>query len=346
MAKQTPIINFAGNYEETIVRLAKHLGRDKIRRKVFNEIYGRARKPRSIKQIMAAAEIPDAGTNVQQVQNALKDLAKYHLISRQDNCGQTDDGCRFVYGKEESISAHKAKIIQFADNPREADRVPTMRKPALSKVSPVRSVQKRELKQKKKLKVLYLAASPDETKHLRVDAEIRRVQEAIRGSKFRDNISVEFRPAAGLQSLVDGLNDHRPQIVHFSGHGDDQVIAADTGNVDRAETQILSFETLGRALGATDTPPEIVVLNSCNSTGARPILLNTVKILVLMKDTITDFSAAAFATQFYAAIASGQSIQAAFDQGTLAAEAVMIGEGDTPKLFSASGIEPKKFILT
>jgi hypothetical protein len=65
-----------------------------------------------------------------------------------------------------------------------------------------------------------------------------------------------------------------------------------------------------------------------------------------MEDSISDLAATAFANKFYAAIASGQSLQSAFNQGKLAIEAASIGEADTPKLICAKDVNPVKIVLT
>lgn len=345
MSKRTQIVNISGDHEETLIQLARHLGTNRIRRKIFDAIYGRGSRPRSKKQIMVAAKISASGTNPQQAQNELDNLAKHHMIAKSDNDGSVKDGSRFLYGKDETVRANKKTIIRLADNPKVAERMPTKRRPALSGVIPARKVTRKALTKRRHLTVLYLSASPDNTKPLRVDAEIRAVQESVRGSKFRDNITVEYRPAANLQSLINGLNDHRPQIVHFSGHGDEDAIATDVGNVARPAHKDLSFELLAKALTATDSPPDIVVLNSCNSSGAQNALVPPAKILISMKESVSDVAASAFAVQFYAAIASGQSVKAAFDQGLVAVETVSISEFHTPELYT-SGTNPASMILT
>ncbi|MEM5585239.1 hypothetical protein WNZ15_22475 [Roseibium sp. AS2] len=69
------------------------------------------------------------------------------------------------------------------------------------------------------LRVLYLTASPEEGAPLRVDAEVNNVLRQIRGSKFRDQIELLAVPAATPIDLINGINDHRPHVIHFSGHG-------------------------------------------------------------------------------------------------------------------------------
>jgi CHAT domain len=344
MAERTSVVNWSGDHEETILQLAKHLGSNKIRRKLFNAVYGRGSRPRSRNQLMAAAGIKSA--DAQQAQNALDHLAKYGLIVRIDNDGSVKDRARFLYRKDPNVRAYRAKIIKYADDPRAAATVPTKRRPSIRGLTSLRNVPKKQLKRKKKLKVLYLTADADKNHALRVDTEMQRVQEAIRGSRFRDNVELHYRPAAGLKQLIDGLNDHRPQIVHFSGHGFKGGLITDSGKLSKSSTQILSFELLAKALSATDSPPRVIVLNSCESSAARKAVLVVAKVVVSMSVSITDVAATAFAQQFYAALASGQSIKKAFEQGKIAVEAVSLSEANTPELFAQAGVDPSKVSIT
>lgn len=350
MSERTAVVNISGDHEETILRLAKHLGTDKIRRQVFNAIYGRGTRARSKKQIMEAAKVAAKGAKAQQVQNQFDHLAKHHLIVRIENGGSVKDGSRNLYQKDPTIRANKEQIIRFADNRKAADKVATKRRPILRNGPAARRMTRQTLRKRKRLTVLYLAANPDKSNPLRIDAEVRRVQEAIRGSLFRDNVKVEYRPAADLSSLIHGLNDHRPRIVHFSGHGNEGGIATDGGKVNKATAKTLSFDLLAKALLATDSPPEIVVLNSCKSSSARKALLTAtnpaVKIVISMRASVTDIAAAAFAIHFYAAIAAGQSVKAAFEQGKVAVEAASIGDVDTPELMHLAEINPAEVVLT
>jgi CHAT domain-containing protein len=193
--------------------------------------------------------------------------------------------------------------------------------------------------------VLYLMANPVRRHSLRVDAEVSKVTEEIRRSQYRDNIALHQSPAANLDAIIRGLNDHRPRIVHFSGHGNSRGLSTDDGGVKRVKTQFVTFNLLGKAFAATDKPPEVVVLNACESAGARQALLGTAKAIIVMKDSVSDIAAVAFATKFYGAIASGQPLQAAFDQGCVAVEAVSLDEASTPSLICANGVNAKKLYL-
>jgi hypothetical protein len=294
---------------------------------------------------MSVAKISARGTNGQQVQNELDHLAKHHLIVKMENDGSVKDGSRYLYQKDPTVRANKDRIVRLADNRKEADRVATKRRPVVGKFPDVRQITRRDLKKKKHLTVLYLSANPDLSNPLRVDAEVRRVQESVRASAFRDNISIEYRPAADLVSLIDGLNDHRPQIVHFSGHGDDRGISTDSGRVARPSVQTLSFDLLAKALKATDHPPQVVILNSCKSSGAKNAILAVVKILISMRVSVSDIAAATFGIRFYAAIGGGQSVKAAFEQGKIAVEMTSISELDTPELQHTTDVNPGNVVL-
>lgn len=339
MTRQVPIINMAGDYEESLVQLAKHLGTSKVRRAVFQTIYGRKRKPRSIREIMKDADIDPR--KIQQVRNELDLLSRHNLIEKIRNDGSVSDGSLNLYKKNESIRANKAKIVALADSKAKVDRIPTKRKVDLVGSLRARDSNSPQLRKRPKLRVLYLTASPAPKDRVRVDLEYSRVQQAIQSSKHRDKISIEHRPAADINSILDGLNNCRPKIVHFSGHSSVHGLAVDNQKVTEPGYLELPFNILAYALRSTDDPPEIVVLNSCNSSAAKSEVLKSAKALVSMNDGISDTAAVEFAARFYAAIASGQSLQSAFRQGTVAVATASGCEYNVPELFCAIGVDAK-----
>jgi hypothetical protein len=180
-----------------------------------------------------------------------------------------------------------------------------------------------------KLRVLYLTANPG--LDLMTEAEVRQVQQALRGARYRDRVEVQLRPAATFQDLLDGLNDVRPHIVHFSGHSGEQAIQFDHGGVTKNDGDIVDFALLVQALAATDKPPELLVLNSCYSLEGASVVLPAVPVIIGMSDAVPDTAAIVFSQQFYAAIASGQSVGAALRQGKVKIMAVLL-DGDAGEL--------------
>jgi hypothetical protein len=212
------------------------------------------------------------------------------------------------------------------------------------------------------LRVLYLTANPhaiertitkpdgsvvQEGVWLRVDREVRAVKDQIRSSKYRDQIYIEHLPAVTGLDIFNGLNDHRPHVVHFSGHANAQgVLLEDEDGTEHGAG--LDFSFLARMLGATDTPPDLLVLNACESLEGAEDLLQTVPVVVGMSDSVNDPAAIAFAAHFYAGIASGQSVGSSLEQAKLKMELLALGDEDLPEararddvdLFSHVLIEP------
>lgn len=175
-----------------------------------------------------------------------------------------------------------------------------------------------------KLRVLYLTANPG--MDLRTDTEVRQVQQALRGAKYRDLVEVQQRPAATFQDLLDGLNDVHPHIIHFSGHAGGQGVQFDQGHLDHGVGEMVGFDLLVKALAATDHPPQLLVLNACDTLDGADVILPAVPVVIAMSDAVLDTAAILFAAQFYAAIASGQSVGSALKQGKIKVEAAALDD--------------------
>lgn len=232
----------------------------------------------------------------------------------------------------------------------------------LARISaPVREVRYVEVSppEPEKLRVLYLTSNPQSTEStvidpdgslhengtwLRVDQEVRQVKQSIQKSRFRDLLDVEHLPAATHQDLVDGLNEHRPHLVHFSGHADGGGLLMENTAGDQSGEGI-NFDLLARTLAATDTPPSVVVLNACESLSGAEELLRICPIVIGMSDSIGDLAAVAFASAFYAAIASAQSISSALEQAKISMTGVSLGASELPEIRTREGVDPSLLVL-
>lgn len=209
------------------------------------------------------------------------------------------------------------------------------------------------------LRVLYLTANPDSVETttvfpdgtsqtdgvwLRVDYEVRQVKEMLKKSKYRDLVVVEHLPAATKMDLLEGLNDHRPHVVHFSGHANALGLLMENDEGTTAGDE-LDFDLLARLLGATDDPPRLVVLNACESLAGVDDLLQTVPTVVAMSSSIDDASAVVFAARFYSAIASAQSVSSALAQAQVAMEAASLGGSDLPEARARDDVDLDALVL-
>ena len=210
------------------------------------------------------------------------------------------------------------------------------------------------------LRVLYLTANPEAddvtethadgsttttSRYLRLDREVREVQQTLRGAKYRDLVVVEHRPAATAEDLIDALNDIRPHLVHFSGHGWNGGIVFDNGSLEDPHEHAVEFDLLAEVLAATSTPPRVLVLNACETLDGADLLLPAVPVIIAMSDTIDDTAAIVFARRFYAAIASAQPVGVALAQAQAAMRLTTPDDADLPQVAMRDDIDADSLVL-
>jgi Effector-associated domain 1/CHAT domain len=167
------------------------------------------------------------------------------------------------------------------------------------------------------LKILFLTANPQDTDHLRVNAEIREIMKITKDSKAMPRrLVVEFRLAVQPDDLVPALEDVHPTLVHFSGHGDKEGgIVLEDG---RGGARFVGFAALGNLFArysGNGSPLRCVVLNGCYTGAASPAINPHVDAVVGSSGEVADDSALEFARGFYTGLAKGESVDDAFERG-------------------------------
>ncbi|NEQ53153.1 MAG: CHAT domain-containing protein [Leptolyngbya sp. SIO3F4] len=168
----------------------------------------------------------------------------------------------------------------------------------------------------KPIKILILTANPQIQGYtpLRLDAEVRQIEEAIQRSTYRDFFQVVTRLAIRTKDLRQALLDYRPQIVHFSGHGTETqglVLEDDVGMM-----KLVSTDALKGLFGALkDSPIECVLFNACYSKAQAIAIYQFVDCVIGMNQPIGDNAAVQFSEAFYDALGAGSSYAEAFDMG-------------------------------
>jgi hypothetical protein len=208
----------------------------------------------------------------------------------------------------------------------------------LSQLAPIRYIQIRP-PEPSKLRVLYLTANPDaieETPHptRRQHRGIRRVAARRPGSARRQTAAPRFQVLRPRRTRTQ---------AHFSGHAHSGGIILEAG--DDQNEHDFPFDQLARLLGATTDPPQLVVLNACESLDGADDLLQTVPVVIGMADTIDDAAAIVFASYFYGAIAAAQSVQAALDQAKIAIEQISLGDATLPTIRTPDDVDPSTLVL-
>lgn len=188
-----------------------------------------------------------------------------------------------------------------------------------------------------KIIVLFFATNPHDTNRLRLDEEVRSIQEMIRKSEYRDSIIFESRWAVRPLDILQAINELNPDVVHFSGHG------AATGDLvlENADgtAKMVTKEAITQTIMTSSDKIHLLFFNACFSFEQAQFVTEYVDAAIGMTTSIGDKAAVAFAAQFYSSLGFGFTVQKAFEQakGVLMLESP--DEQDTPALYLKDGID-------
>jgi len=194
-----------------------------------------------------------------------------------------------------------------------------------------------------KVKVMFLAANPTNTNRLSLDKEIREISEKIRASQYRDTLQLVSGWAVRPDDLLQLLNEHKPHVVHFSGHGSQagEIVLVD----DKGLSKSVSTHALKALFTTLKDNIQVIILNACYSLQQAEAITEVIDCAIGMNDAIGDEAAIVFVASFYRALGFGRSAQEAFDQGKAALLLEGIPEENTPELLMKEGINPSQIML-
>ncbi|HEX6372581.1 MAG TPA: CHAT domain-containing protein [Longimicrobium sp.] len=199
----------------------------------------------------------------------------------------------------------------------------------------------------RKVKVLFFAADPLSTlpngaPRLLLDEEVRRVQKRVNSAVFGNLLDFDWQPAATVGDLQQKLEGTRPQIVHFSGHGGSRglVLAGADGKPRYVDAAVLR-ELFQKDPGAI----KLVVLTACNSLPQAEAIMEVVGCAIGANDRISDDASIEFNAKFYSAIASGRSVQDAFERARMALRLGHPDEAEILQLLHRDEVDPAKIVL-
>jgi len=160
--------------------------------------------------------------------------------------------------------------------------------------------------------ILILAANPIGTNRLRLDEEVRDIEEGLTRSKYRDQFNLKQRWALRLRDLRRVLLDHEPQIVHFTGHGETEGLMVED---KQGLAKIVPPGALAGLFKMYAERIECVVLSACYSNYQADAINKHIKYVIGMPAQIKDKAAIEFAVGFYDALGAGKTVEEAYDFG-------------------------------
>ena len=163
-------------------------------------------------------------------------------------------------------------------------------------------------------KILVLASNPKGD--LKLEREVNDLTDALSRNikpQAHQRYEVVFRTGVRPGQIQELLLEHKPQIVHFCGHG-----AGEKGLLlqdDYGREQLVSTEALARLFEHFAKHIQCSVFNACNSYVQAEAVVKHVDYAIGMREEIRDQAACIFAVAFYLALAYGESIENAYELG-------------------------------
>jgi len=188
-----------------------------------------------------------------------------------------------------------------------------------------------------RIKILFLAADPVDTSHLRLGTEIKEINKKMQSALHRDSFELVSEWAVTAADLREALLRHCPQIVHFSGHGSKSgclVVEDESGKARMIDREALTalFQILRDNI-------RIVVLNACYSKPQADAIGQVVDYTIGMSTTISDKAAILFSATFYSALGFGRTVKEAFELARIALHMDFPQEHKTPWLLAQESID-------
>jgi len=160
--------------------------------------------------------------------------------------------------------------------------------------------------------VLFVLSNPRGSDSLRLNTEMRAIQEALRLSQRRESIRSRTLPAATANDLRRALLDEPYQIVHLAGHG------APTGFLledAQGQAHMVSQEALAWHFGNYRQTLRCVILNACYSLTVGQRIALGIPYVIAMSGAVHDQAAIEFSRGFYDALGAGADIERAYREG-------------------------------
>ena len=188
-----------------------------------------------------------------------------------------------------------------------------------------------------KVKVLFFSANPRNKDHLDIRREIKEIKEKLQAGEYQDVLELIPCLAVRPGDLIQHLSDHKPHIVHFSGHGNktNEIYLED----DDGNARPVPEAALEELFSVMKDNIQLVFLNACFAGTQAKVIARTVDAAIGMSVDIGDDAAIVFAAAFYRALGFAKSVQRAFDEARLELMLKGIPEENVPRLFTREGVE-------
>lgn len=196
-------------------------------------------------------------------------------------------------------------------------------------------------RKRNKFSLLLLGADTNVSNELGINNGFDQIKSFIKEKNCPCSCTVKMR--THKMDIIKEIATCHPDILHFSGHGNEDgllCVHSGVGDVEYIAPSKL-FESLS---GCCDFI-QVVVLAACYSSKQADKIAKVVNFVVCAEDKILVSAVHLFSEVFYAALTSGSSIQESFDLGVAQLKMNDPSYSNVLKLVVKQGLDPKKLSL-
>ena len=180
-----------------------------------------------------------------------------------------------------------------------------------------------------KLKILLVSSNPH--RNLSLNEECRTIEQSIQITTHRNSIEVISKLATRIEDFIQALNEIKPHIVHFTGHGNEKGELLFTN--DREDYHPIPINALKNLFKTTKGDNiRLVFLDACYSKIQGEAIASEIDYVIGMNTSILETTATTFARAFYNSFSTGRTIKEAFEQAKVMVEIKHPNELNTPEL--------------
>ncbi len=191
--------------------------------------------------------------------------------------------------------------------------------------------------EEEKAVVLFFASNPASIPRVDLGEQARSIAEWIKQAGGHDRVEFVTKWGVRPRDLIQGINDHSPVIVHFSGVG------SENGGVvlesDRGGERLLDADAMRALFSEMGSTIDLVVFTGCMSQTIGEAVAEVVGCAVGTMHTVSDEASTEFASAFYGAISRGRSVSEAFGQGVAYLHLEGLADAEEPALFTGVGVD-------
>lgn len=170
---------------------------------------------------------------------------------------------------------------------------------------------------------------------LRLGAELSAIEDGLRRARLRERFELRMVPTATLTRVVNELDEHLPDIVHFGGHGSEDGAIV----LEGLPPSYMSPADMAQLFAALSRPPALVVFSLCHSRGLAEAVSEQVCPAIGFDGAVADATAQAFAATLYERLASYEQLdlRRAFSLAQVAAREGGLPGAELARLCTRSG---------